>query len=82
MQITIIVPDNFVRVDGIALRMDMSQFDFSDAHVVQWSGDSGWIEYHDGRRNKPITDLTAEPFASVLREHEKLARQASSPDPD
>ena len=68
MRITIIADDGTVIVEGAARQVEIAaelvdlaravapvvQRDPPAIHAVQWFGDKGWLEFKDGRRNRPL----------------------------
>lgn len=69
MRVTIIAETGSVGIDGVwADGIDLS-FMENDIHAVQWYGDKGEIERHDGTKihiisNEPISSFT--PFEPVI----------------
>lgn len=47
MRITAIIEENRVNVEGFSHTVDCSAL-MPDIHVIQWYGDHGEIEYHNG----------------------------------
>lgn len=56
MNLTIIVSDSVVGIDGKFKKIDLSNID-KNIHAVQWNGDYGHIEYIDRRPNEIITSI-------------------------
>jgi hypothetical protein len=61
MKLTIIKDDNAVYLNGSSFGVDCSSLG-SGVHAVQWSGESGWIEYKSDElgvkpENEPIYSL-------------------------
>src|SRR5262245_13392488 len=46
MDVTIVVHDNIVIVDGVARRVDCSAVD-QMVRIVRWDGAKGWVEFHN-----------------------------------
>lgn len=66
--VTIVRPDNRVVVDGAGMSVDCSSLS-TYVKAIQWTGESGWIEFaYDGRGkfepNQPITSF--EPYAHFV----------------
>ena len=78
MKVTIVPEDNVVLVDGEARSIDMTGMDPA-VHAVQWKDTQGEIEYKNGRRNKPITDIS--PFQSFIDRWVAAAPPAPPPPP-
>jgi hypothetical protein len=79
MRVTVIVPDNVVQVDNIAVHVDLSAY--SKIHAVQWADDAGHVEYKDGRANRPLAaedyDAEVAPYV-VLWADAKAALDAAA----
>lgn len=84
MNVTIIVPDGFVSKDGVGyLNLDLSSIDQS-VHAVQFSGNSGWVEYAEtssGQKpqNTPITSLAG--FEPAMTAWDNAYAAAHQPPP-
>jgi hypothetical protein len=66
MKLSILCPDNMVIVDGVALAVDCSHLP-SYMRVIQWDGESGWIEFEKDARgqfvpNTKIVDIVPYQF--------------------
>lgn len=48
MQLTIIVPDGVVLIDGVSRHMDLSGYGLAGVHAVHWFGSSGYIQAATG----------------------------------
>lgn len=59
MKLTIIPVDGTVIKDGESYtHLDLSSCGIPlEVHALQWSENSGWIEYNNGAPNEPITEL-------------------------
>lgn len=81
MSITIIPADKVVIVDGRTLILDIESLEGIQA--IQWLGDSGWIEYADGRPNQMLTsddfNQAVKPWLDLYQA--EMARQDSCPGP-
>jgi len=59
VKFTIITSDNNVCINGVWTTFDFSELINSDIHAVQWSGNSGHIEYKDHiKPNQKIEDIS------------------------
>lgn len=68
MNVTIIPEDNLVKVDGIALRLDLSSIaiNMSNWHAVQYANGQGAVEHRDGTIASTFTDLSfIQPFIDL-----------------
>lgn len=57
MKLSIIPTDNYVSVDGIGHFIDLSSFDLTNTHAVQWDNDAGEIEHIDDTPNTVIDNI-------------------------
>lgn len=74
MKVSIVVEDSAVVVDGVGVVFD---FDISSGiRAVQWDGQSGHIEYSDGRPNAAIADFS--PFQAIVDGHAVAIAQAEA----
>lgn len=82
MQLTIIVPDNTIIIDGRALPIDCSTLD-PNIRIVQWYDDHGEIEFdnvpgQDFRRNGKINSLSG--LSQVIEAWQELAARFDAED--
>jgi hypothetical protein len=74
MRMTIIVPDNFVSIDGAFERVDLTKYDLPQVTAIQWYGDQnrGEIEYGGAQRNRKFDSIDIEPFTTIVRDYETV----------
>lgn len=76
-QLTIVVDDNQVIIDGVGLEINLAAFELPDnIRAVQWRNGQGEEEYNDGI-NRTITDLNA--YTAIVAEHRRLKARIDSP---
>ncbi len=86
MQVSVVVSDNVVVVDGMALHLQNLELD-SAIHAIQWSGDSGEVEYTDGRHDvindisllTPLIEAHAAELARIQAEEQRIAARDDHP---
>lgn len=65
MRLSIIPIDRVVYIDGFCISFD---FDIDESiHAVQWSGETGHIEYNDGKRQKRIDNI--DEYQNIIDTH-------------
>ena len=74
-QLTIVVADSLVIVDGYGLMMPINLP--STVHAVQWCNGQGEIEYNDGKPNEVISTL--KPYKKIIEKHRRLKEEAEKP---
>lgn len=74
MKLIIVMPDNFISVDGIGFNdIDLSSIPKS-IHSVQWDGETGHVEYVDKSIfNTPIDNISK--YKKLITAHTKRLKQ-------
>lgn len=81
MRLTIVAEDGVVGIGGLFYRVDMTGFP-ADVRAVQFYGTEGEVEYHDGRPNTAINNVTVfQPFIDNWQAAHDIATAPPPPPP-
>ena len=84
MQVTVIVPDKCIIVDGHALEPIEFAYD-EGVHAIQWNGVNGHIEFltaDGGVMTTPVSELEVQPYVDAWQaEKDRLEAEITPPQP-